>query len=164
MSTQFDNVGAAVSATVSMEMHTEERQNLDNVVEFSKAAYAAAGDVVTDSGHEPRFSRKALNTRRLLEGRLKLVRDRMKPMKDEEKLLKAELARVDGFIVDAWHDGVRTTDGAVEVVRAVVRKSWSEKLVEVCCEAAGIDEYNFAEPAREAWMKAKAKFQVKQYK
>lgn len=155
----FDTLATTVAAT-SDSQEVEDRQNLDNVVDFSKAAYSDTSDVMHAS-FEGRFSQQALNTRRLLEGRLKLIRDRLKPIKDEEKEAKKELERFDKLIIDAWDLGARTSDDSLKVETTKPRRSWSETVVEACCEHVGIDFDRFARRASDFWKSGR---KVKQYK
>ena len=158
MQPQFDNVSAALAATASEE--AEDRMTLDNVVDFVRAKFDSV-ESVTVEGEALRFSRQAINARRLLEGRLKLIRDRMKPEKDREKETKYLLATLDDNLVEAWDAGARTTDGAIEVAETAARKSWSDERVKNACKTMGVDYEEFCRAVTPPWLPGR---KVKQYK
>ena len=128
---QFD----ALARALGDDGRDDERQTLDNIMDYAAAAYAAVGDVV--HGTPPRFARRALSARRLLEGRLAMVRDRMAPLRKEEEAVKDALSGLDGLIIEGWDLGARTSDGSLGVVRGAPRKVWSDALVREGCDALG---------------------------
>ena len=153
----FDPIAALVAESDSEE--SEDRLTLDNVIEFSKTAFTSIETVT--HGDPLRFERRALNARRLLEGRIERIRERMRPFKDEEAELLKRLGVLDALIIQGWDAGARTTDGAVEVVEVKPRQSWSGQLVEDCCKILGVDFDGFLGIAKRTWRPGRA---VKQYK
>lgn len=158
MNTVFEQIQDVVAATDSQE--SDGRMTLDNVVDFVRETFTDSQEVVNE-GTPLRFRRQALNARRMLEGRLRLVRDRMRPLKGEEAEIAKTLGGLDDLIVLAWDAGARTSDGSLAVEETKPRRTWSQALVERACWMLGVSPDRFAEVVCDAWRPGRT---VRQYK
>jgi len=92
------------------------------VLLYSQKTYDSEESLVTTRG---KFRVDVVTTRNVLERTRAVLRDAMKPYKDKEAALSAELARLDALIVDTWDKGVRSSDNSLEVLTKPEQKRWS---------------------------------------